>query len=1484
MRYFFGFLMLLCSIIGFSQLESKYTFQDADTPDWVQLMYADDADPGAVINAYEKYYRNNEFVKNSHTQYYKRWLRSIARELDVRPETDKAYLKKSKELRMQRSSAQWESIGPYDWDHEAAGLSYAPGNAHVYTVEMAPSNNDVMYAGTATCGLWKSTDHGVTWNSLTDDLLFNGLTAIEISPTNPDVLYTEMFGSVYKSIDGGVSFNPTGDAAFQAISMNVKDIVALPGSTNTVFLCSDEGLYRTTNGGTSWVQEIIGDFLELEFHPTNNAIVYATNVSGDTTQFWRSTDGGLNWTQQTSGWPVPPSGAEQKRTEIAVSPDMPNRVVALCTGAANGGSGLYGVYVSDDQGQTWTFQCCGPQPSGPASATNMNLMGWSDEGLDDGGQYYYDLALDISPTNGDSIFVAGVNLWVSADGGQSFTCPAKWSHSTKPNYVHADIHDVHYYDSQNLWVSGDGGIFHSTDGGANFTRRNVGIAGTDFWGFGMGHWYGDVMLGGAYHNGTLLKEEDTYKNGWLCTDGGDGTLGFVNYGLDRQVYSWFNIKELQSDRTIAPVTRGFDFKPNNTYITGRSSDLIVHPQYYTTWYSGAGTQLVKTEDNGYSYDVVYDFGVDVAAMDISWSDPNTMYVTTFPDWWDTKTIFRTTDGGENWTEITPPSSLLNGDTWIPYDIVVSEQDPQKLWIVRTSMYSSSNLDGRMVFESTDGGDSWVNITGSSLDGETATCIQLQKGTDDGLYIGTRRTVYYKSDSESDWQLYNTGLPVSTSSTRIEMYYRKGLVRTGTNRSVWEIDFYEPSTPVAYPSVNENKTACAGDTFYFVDHSIVNESGVNWNWSFPGGNPSTSTERAPKVVYDEAGVFDVSLTVSDINGTDTKMVESMIQVNQSCGVDTIPGNCLFANGSTGHAIVEDFDLPNEESITITAWIKLNSNQPNYSAVFMNDGDAAGLNFREGNNTLAYHWPGGSWSWDSNLEVPIDEWTHVALVADETSVTLYMNGVGVTHNTNISPVDFTNIRLGSYKGWGSRNMDGQIDEVAIYDRALSQDEIRNLRHLTKYPETDPSLIAYYQFNNEFQLLDAVGNRNGTLNGTAMYQVSSAPVGGGVSERIIITNGGMQDFTVPGLSLGFPATGTNPDGEVVVSHLNVPPDVFPNGNPAFDEGYWVVNNYGANQTTSILDSVIYYNSATVTASMLFSGDYSFYRREANDHGGVWRLHKFNTTIPEEGARGKLRGIDALQLNSLGQFIVMREEFPQGTPQVTIAHDITTTNDPIAGASMELFFDTNNQGILLPVYSDIDLATAFTPDEGHFCYNSDQEALLYYDGTQWQKVKATSLLIEQNSSAPVATNNISSSPYVASKTAILALPSEGQYVQVSKFTTEDLINIAFPDQGMMVYDLTTKSLKYFNDHYWTSLDSEATTLPVSMQSNTTEQGISLGSNVKHGSSALQINSSNRAMKLPSNSASSIMDPQEGLLIFDRNMEKLMIYDGEVWRALKSI
>ena len=251
-----------------------------------------------------------------------------------------------------------------------------------------------------------------------------------------------------------------------------------------------------------------------------------------------------------------------------------------------------------------------------------------------------------------------------------------------------------------------------------------------------------------------------------------------------------------------------------------------------------------------------------------------------------------------------------------------------------------------------------------------------------------------------------------------------------------------------------------------------------------------------------------------------------------------------------------------SFSMTAWIKPNGIQNNYASILMNDGDAAGLNFREGNNTLGYHWPGGSWSWDSNLVAEEGMWSHVALVVSPTQVRIYLNGIEAVHNTSINAVDLTTMKIGSYKGWGSRNYQGEVDELVIWNRALTQEEVRLFKHLTKEDViTDPDMLAYYQFNSgQSTALDKVKLNHGSLVGATQHIDCLAPFGGGVSARQVINNSGNYIFTNTGISLDFQSGGTYPNGDIIVSRINALPLPEVQNNEGLGS-FFIINNYGNN-----------------------------------------------------------------------------------------------------------------------------------------------------------------------------------------------------------------------------------------------------------------------------------------------------------------------------------
>ena len=886
MKIALSFLVLSLAMHNvFSQQEMKYVKTGNPLPHWVELMYSESPDPGEVVAAYETHFRLHEFNKNQHTPFYKRWLRQLSRDVNGRNASDAnkiaidqneaLYLLNSANSRHQRGGNGWTPIGPFDFDRLAASSSYAAGAAHVYTVEQSLSNPSLLYAGTATSGVWKSTDKGENWQLTTGEMMINGVVSLEIHPTHPDTAWFAAAGDVFRTLDGATSWQEIGDATFRSLEHSVKDISINPNSTQSVFLCSSEGLFRSTDHGDNWVQLQTGSFLEIEFHPLNNNFIYAVKQTGDKTEFYQSQDGGASWQLQTSGWPNPGAGDEQKRTEIAVTPAAPNMVVALATGSANGGSGLYGLYISHDRGDTWSFECCGPQPAGVPDSLNPNLMGWSDEGLDDGGQYYYDLALAVSPIDSNLIHVGGVNHWLSNDGGQTFTCPAKWSHSSKPNYVHADIHDIRYF-GNDLWIACDGGVFYSADAGANISRKMFGISGTDFWGFGTGYSDGEVMLGGTYHNATLLKDHQVYENGWLSTHGGDNYRGFVNPADARKVYHDGGGRILSGDRTVGLGSFPFGIRPNASYIIGENSNLEWDPRCHSHIYVGNDTTLYKTEDNGLTYSVIHQFPGKVTGIEVSRANPNFIYVAVYPGWWDDKKLFKSTDGGISWIDITPDNSVFSSNLWAPFDISVSGTDENKIWLARCPQSSNyNNLDGFKIFTSDNGGQTWTNLTTPTLDGEYITNIEHQIGTNDGVYLGTRRAVYYRNATMTDWSLFNTGLPVSTTSTQLIPYYWEGKIRNGTNRSVWEIELYENTPPVAQIAADRFIVNCLDDTVRFFDQSVLNQNGASWQWTFAGGIPASSTARNPVVVYPSTGAYSVSLQVSDTFGNSVQTLHALI---------------------------------------------------------------------------------------------------------------------------------------------------------------------------------------------------------------------------------------------------------------------------------------------------------------------------------------------------------------------------------------------------------------------------------------------------------------------------------------------------------------------------------------------------------------------------------------------------------------------------------
>lgn len=1495
MKYFFFIISVASTLFTYAQhLEQSYGFSKND-PKWVQLLYAKEPNLKQIRTAYKHYYSKNEFSKNQHTQYYKHFMRkyepfensdgtinhkTIGR-IQVEWEEYNKQLLHQNQLKS-GGVPNWEELGPWEYDHEAAMhlRTQSPGSAHVYTVEQSKSNPNTVYAGTATAGLWKSTDKGISWTLMTKNLLATEVQAIGLDPTNENIVYFWLNNKMMKSTDGGTTWNPS--------NTNIgfcKDIKIHPTNNQIILTATTNGLYRSTDAGVTFTKIMGGYMYEIEFHPTNPNIIYTIQSANNRTTFYKSTDAGITFTPKYNGWPgtgsstnssieaiqISPSqhatlanninlgntaipnftievkirsngwsgdpaiisnknwnsGANagfilfgrgdggvgfnigngstrndlgggnindgqwhnvaisyqangdkviyidniqiakvntvmptninsslstaigqdgtlsygsnfngeiaeirifntaldsttivnnycniannahpfsanlihhykidentgntlndskgtnhatltgtahwasstmsctnwtytasetQKRTEISVSPHNPNLVVALASGEVNGGSGLAGIYKSTDAGENFNFVCCGTGIGGIHSSTNKNILGYNGDLTASGGQYYYDLALDVSPTNTNRILAGGIMVTKSLDGGASWTRNNHWvtffdTPAGRNRYVHADVHDIKFYQNGStvdLWIASDGGLYYSSDQGETIEPRMHGIHGTDFWGFGSSL-LGDAMIGGAYHNGTLRHFEHLYlkgKNGhggWFGGGAGDAGDGYIHEADPRWYFVYGGLKQFPTSRLNHPTSLPYDGSKTPSYHTQSFSNYEWIPNQYEYYYVAQDSNLWLTSNNGQTWQLIHNFGSQkIYDVRIGQDNPNIIYVVHQTS--GTNFIKKSVDAGITWQDITPSDALVGGSGYNANEqknIDISHTDVNTIWCI---LRASSNI--AKVLKSTDGGTNWTNITGNLLTNQRPRSIAHQQGTDGGIYVGTTNAIYYKNNTMPDFVLYNSGLPIKTDVNFQYPNYTYQKLRIASYRGAYQGDFYEVSQPIAKPSVNKIKTYCTRDTVYFKDLSFVSNVNRSRQWNFQGGTPASSTEANPKVIYSSPGTYTVSLTVTDQTGTNTKTLHNFIRVEQACDADSVPGKSLHLSASINNdlAVTNRTFHFDTTDFSLSCWIKTTNNTADASIMSDKDWDSGknkGWILAMYNGKILFNIGDGTNRGDVSTPTTYNDgkWHYISVSADRDGLlSLYVDGV-LQATINIANVG--NIAINSSVYFGCDNeLDypfyGEIDEVKVWNTIISQDYFREQRHLTAKPLTDNHLIAYYQFNRlDSTILDRAGNNHADYR-KAVNTISTAPIGKGVSHRQTITTGGLKTFGTTGASIAFANTGNTPDGELVVSRIDLLPDSLANNNVQLPQ-YWIINNYGNNTSFASLDSIMFKPTGSVSDSAATNPNtIKLYKRTDNEHLNNWN-EQCSANRVYSGTNGYFVFANACHLNSFSQF----------------------------------------------------------------------------------------------------------------------------------------------------------------------------------------------------------------------------------------------------------
>jgi len=831
-------------------------------------MYGEQPNVQEVMAAYSAYFATYPFEKTIHTQYYKRWLSSVRGKTDesgniqeMSPEQRQLLEEERRTLPALRGDGVWSYEGPEVHLDADGSLTPISDHSNVYAFDRAATNSQLLYCGTESGGLYKTTDGGAHWEFMTKDLLVTSVSAVRIHPSNPDIAVFSAANDLYRTQNGGASWEVIGQPSFVSQNISAWEIHFHPITPAILFAATNLGLFRSTDGGDNWTEILTNETMTVAFQPNNPSVVYAIQFEPSLgySRFYKSTDGGVNFSLRETGWYTEQLGFTQVNNEggrLAISQADPNRIYAMLLGYGTYAqdvetNGWIGIWVSYDAGETWEF------PHGeigtPYTESHPNLMNFS---ADDGTytQIYYNSTIAASHLDANKVLIGGLNLWRSDDACASYNGVAGYIGGLAR--FHVDQQEIRIFKTspttEEVWISNDGGINYSDDFMESHSSRCRGIMAVNLWGYDQG-WSEDIMVGGRYHNGNMAYHELYPAGDFLSLGGGEAPTGYVNYSDERKTY-FSDLGGRVLPEAMDETVEGFGVNlwPNESYWFNTSSRILFDRMYYNVAWLGRDNSLHRSSNGGGSFGLHHTFGTNpdhqVLWMEQSYADPNVIVVhqrlTAGSKLW------RTADGGTTWSEIILP--VTSGNLF--FDL--SATNPEEMWV--GFPYSSSGK----IWYTTTAGAGWTNLTTPALAGEEVWGVAHQYGTDGGVYLALLRgRVVYRNNALSEWQEYSTGLPASSEPLRIIPFYKGEKIRLATwNLGVWEAPFFEPPEVLADFQSAEGTFFCMGDPVHFVDHSVVGE-GAEYQWSFPGAEPLSSDVQHPTVVYTEPGTYDVTLSVT-----------------------------------------------------------------------------------------------------------------------------------------------------------------------------------------------------------------------------------------------------------------------------------------------------------------------------------------------------------------------------------------------------------------------------------------------------------------------------------------------------------------------------------------------------------------------------------------------------------------------------------------------